>query len=226
MQVHLVDKGHISQPMQMLFVKTGWLPLLHRLRWQNVQTGGSEKFLTKVVCHVLRSSDPTVALAGWWHNQWKCEKMLQISDHLDPPSDVTEDHFCYRYFCYMHLLYRYLTTWTHPLMSLKIIFLQISVLETFLLQISLFQISLLQISLLQIFCYRYLTIWTHPLMSLRIMFAQTVKVVLKVHKERRKVCESIFRVCGSDTNILKVWESDTADILPADWTSSSWHVGK
>ena len=98
-RVILVDKGHISQPTQMSFVKTGWLPLLQRLRWQNVQTGRSEKFLTKVVCHVLRSSDPTVALAGWWHNQWKCEKMLQISDHLDPPSDVTEDHFCYRYLC-------------------------------------------------------------------------------------------------------------------------------
>ena len=120
-----MTRGQLYKPTQMLFVKTGWLPLLQRLRWQNVQTGGREKFLTKVVCHVLRSWDPTVALARWWHNQWKCEKMLQISDHLDPPCEVTEDNFCnryYRYICYRYFCYTYLTTWTFPVKSLRTIF--------------------------------------------------------------------------------------------------------
>ena len=93
-----------------LFTKTKGDPSHLRPRWsQNWPTSfcndyadkmykelgleGERKVLNKVVCHVLRSWDPTVALpgwlgggggGGWWHNhQWKCEKMLQISDHLD-----------------------------------------------------------------------------------------------------------------------------------------------
>ena len=83
------DQSHLSLNTDV--VKTGRLPFCTDYdadkMYKELGTG-ERKVLNKVVCHVLRSWDPTVALLGWlagwwWHNQWKCEKMLQISDHLE-----------------------------------------------------------------------------------------------------------------------------------------------